>query len=82
MHKAQCVKGRGERKMALETKPEIAEQLKPAKLRMSLQEFLEWTDEDVWAEWEDGEVIFLSPASFRTSENCRLSGDTADWLVP
>ena len=50
--------------MALETKPEIAEQLKPAKLRMSLQEFLEWTDEDVWAEWEDGEVIFLSPVSF------------------
>jgi Uma2 family endonuclease len=50
--------------MALETKPEIAEQLKPAKLRMSLQEFLEWTNEDVWAEWEDGEVIFLSPASF------------------
>jgi Uma2 family endonuclease len=50
--------------MALETKPEIDEQLKPAKLRMSLQEFLEWTDEDVWAEWEDGEVIFLSPASF------------------
>jgi Uma2 family endonuclease len=31
---------------------------------MSLQEFLEWADEDVWAEWEDGEVIFLSPASF------------------
>jgi len=50
--------------MALETKPEIAEQLKPAKLRMSLQEFLEWADEDVWAEWEDGEVIFLSPSSF------------------
>jgi Uma2 family endonuclease len=50
--------------MALEMKPEIAEQLKPAKLRMSLQEFLEWADEDVWAEWEDGKVIFLSPASF------------------
>ncbi|MFA0734184.1 MAG: hypothetical protein OGMRLDGQ_000684 [Candidatus Fervidibacter sp.] len=50
--------------MALKTKPEIAEQSKPAKLRMSLQEFLEWADEDVWAEWEDGEVIFLSPASF------------------
>jgi len=50
--------------MALEMKPEIAEQLKPAKLRMSLQEFLEWADEGVWAEWEDGEVIFLSPSSF------------------
>jgi len=51
--------------MTLETKPKIAEQLKPAKLRMSLQEFLEWTDEDVWAEWEDGEVIVISPASYR-----------------
>jgi hypothetical protein len=63
--------------MALETKLKIAEQLKPAKLRMSLQEFLEWTDEDVWAEWEDGEVIFLSPASYRTSKHCRAFGDNA-----
>jgi len=49
-------------------KAELLEQLKPAKMRMSLQEFLEWTDEDVWAEWEDGEVIIISPASYRHQE--------------
>lgn len=49
-------------------KAELLEQLKPAKMRMSLQEFLEWTDEDVWAEWEDGEVIIMSPASYRHQE--------------
>ncbi|MFA0782820.1 Uma2 family endonuclease [Fervidibacter sacchari] len=54
--------------MTIETKPKDAEQLKPIKLRMSLQEFLEWTDEDVWAEWEDGEVIVISPASYRHQE--------------
>ena len=32
-------------------------------LRMTYQEFLEWTDEDTLAEWVDGEVIMSSPAS-------------------
>ncbi len=31
--------------------------------RMTYEEFLEWADEDTWAEWVDGEVILLSPAS-------------------
>src|SRR5437879_4530557 len=31
--------------------------------RMTFEEFLEWTDEDTFAEWVDGEVIILSPAS-------------------
>ena len=31
--------------------------------RMTYEEFLEWADEDTWAEWVDGEVIILSPAS-------------------
>ena len=31
--------------------------------RMTYEEFLEWADEDTWAEWVDGEVIELSPAS-------------------
>lgn len=31
--------------------------------RMTLEEFLQWTDEDVWAEWIEGEVRFLSPVS-------------------
>ncbi len=31
---------------------------------MSAEEFLAWADEDVWAEWEGGEVIVMSPASY------------------
>jgi len=32
---------------------------------MTYEEFLEWADEDTWAEWVDGEVIMLTPASTR-----------------
>ena len=39
-----------------------AEQLLPAR-RMSYAEFLDWCDEDTRAEWVDGEVIIVSPAS-------------------
>src|SRR5437660_7260810 len=31
--------------------------------RMTYEEFLEWADEDTRAEWVDGEVILVSPAS-------------------
>ncbi len=31
--------------------------------RLTYEQFLEWADEDTWAEWVDGEVIVLSPAS-------------------
>lgn len=38
--------------------------LSPAKPpRMSYEEFLQWAGEDVLAEWVDGEVIMMSPAS-------------------
>lgn len=37
----------------------------PPQRRMSYEEFLKWLDEDVWAEWVNGEVIVLSPASFK-----------------
>ena len=43
-------------------------------VRMSYEEFLEWCDEDTWAEWVDGEVIVFSPASTRHQ-------DLADFLV-
>lgn len=33
--------------------------------RMTFEEFLDWLDEDTWAEWVDGEVIVFSPASLR-----------------
>ncbi len=57
-----------------ETKTEIAdvERTKPPKERMSLEEFLKWADEDVWAEWEDGEVIVMSPASYQHQDISRF----------
>ena len=33
--------------------------------RMTYEEFLEWCDEDTYAEWVDGEVILMSPVSAR-----------------
>ena len=35
----------------------------PPKQKMSWQEFLTWLDEDIWAEWVNGEVLIMSPAS-------------------
>jgi Uma2 family endonuclease len=37
----------------------------PPRKKMTYEEFLEWADEDTWAEWVDGEVIVLTPASTR-----------------
>jgi Uma2 family endonuclease len=53
------------RDMVLER--EIKEEiwLAPPKERMTYEEFLQWCDEDTWAEWVDGEVIMLTPASNR-----------------
>jgi Uma2 family endonuclease len=31
--------------------------------RLTYEEFLDWCDEDTWAEWVDGEVQMVSPAS-------------------
>jgi Uma2 family endonuclease len=36
----------------------------PPEGKITFQEFLDWCDEDTWAEWVDGEVIMVSPASF------------------
>jgi Uma2 family endonuclease len=33
--------------------------------KMSYEEFLAWCDEDTWAEWVEGKVIMVSPASER-----------------
>ena len=41
-------------------------------VRMSYEEFLEWCDEDTWAEWVDGEVIVLSLASDRHQDLVRF----------
>jgi len=31
--------------------------------KISYEQFLQWLDEDTWAEWVDGEVILMSPVS-------------------
>jgi Uma2 family endonuclease len=33
--------------------------------QMSYEEFLDWLDEDTFAEWEDGKVVLMSPVSLR-----------------
>lgn len=33
--------------------------------KLTYEEFLAWLDEDTWAEWVDGEVVMVSPASDR-----------------
>jgi Uma2 family endonuclease len=33
--------------------------------KLSFEEFLAWCDEDTWAEWVDGRVVMVSPASDR-----------------
>ncbi len=37
----------------------------PPKEKMTYEEFLAWADEDTYAEWVNGEVIMVSPASRR-----------------
>ena len=37
-------------------------------LPQTIDEFLTWGDEDTWAEWRDGELIVMSPASLRHQE--------------
>jgi Uma2 family endonuclease len=53
--------------MADEIKAEPFE--KPTKTalsgKMTYEEFLAWADEDTWAEWVNGEVVILTPASNR-----------------
>lgn len=38
-----------------------------SKGKIGYEQFLEWLDEDTWAEWVDGEVILMSPVSLEHS---------------
>ena len=50
--------------MSRKVKPVPLLEPPPAELpKMTYEEFLAWADEDCHAEWVDGEVIFMSPAS-------------------
>jgi len=41
----------------------VEKAISPPKEKMSYEEFLEWCDEDTWAEWVNGEVVMVSPAA-------------------
>jgi Uma2 family endonuclease len=47
-----------------DTPPAAAPPAPPAG-KLTYEQFLEWCDEDTWAEWVDGEVILLMPPSTR-----------------
>jgi Uma2 family endonuclease len=49
----------------LETVLNALQITEPLPLQMSYEQFLEWADEDTLAEWENGEVLMASPASYR-----------------
>jgi Uma2 family endonuclease len=46
----------------------------PPQGKITFEEFLSWVNEDMHAEWEDGEVIMASPVS-------RRHQDLSDWLT-
>lgn len=35
----------------------------PPKEKVSFEEFIEWCDEDIWAEWVDGEIVLMPSPS-------------------
>ncbi|MBI5030210.1 MAG: Uma2 family endonuclease [Chloroflexi bacterium] len=37
----------------------------PPQSKMTFEEFLDWCDEDTWAEWVDGDVQMVTPANFQ-----------------
>src|SRR5262249_3278327 len=53
----------GRRLMAQKTRLKSSPPPPDVPLRMSYEEFLAWADEDTRAEWVDGEVVLMSPAS-------------------
>lgn len=48
---------------------------------MTYEEFLAWADEDTYAEWVNGEVIVVSPASRRHQDIVRLLGTVLSVFV-
>lgn len=50
--------------MVTQAQPQPSQQT-PPKEKMSYEEFLAWCDEDTRAEWIDGNVVMMTPASAR-----------------
>ena len=51
------------------------------KEKISYEDFLAWCDEDTWAEWVDGDVIMVSPASKRHQRIVRFLISLLDHYV-
>jgi Uma2 family endonuclease len=49
--------------------------------KMTYEEFLAWADEDTWAEWVNGEVVILSPASLRHQQLATFLSTSINFFV-
>lgn len=49
--------------------------------KMTYEEFLAWADEDTWAEWVNGEVVILSPASLRHQQLATFFATSINFFV-
>jgi Uma2 family endonuclease len=49
--------------------------------KMTYEEFLAWADEDTWAEWVNGEVILLTPASTRHQQRATFLATSMNFFV-
>lgn len=49
--------------------------------RLTYEAFLAWCDEDTWAEWVDGKVVLMSPASDRHQDLIRFLLGILDLFV-
>jgi Uma2 family endonuclease len=49
--------------------------------KMTYEEFLAWADEDTWAEWVNGEVVILSPASLRHQQLATFLATSINFFV-
>ena len=47
---------------------------KRVRVKMTYEEFLAWADEDTYAEWVDGDIVMVSPASTRHQDIVRFLG--------
>jgi Uma2 family endonuclease len=58
-----------------------AQDVEPSPLRMTYQEFLEWANEDVHAEWVNGEVIVQMPPKDRHQDVVRFLAVLLDLFI-
>jgi Uma2 family endonuclease len=50
-------------------------------VKITYEEFLAWADEDTWAEWVNGEVIIMTPASLRHQQIVTFLATSINFFV-